>query len=104
MLVFLTLFFATCAVLTTMVSLALALAVAILALVLLRSKSKRGLLQLITGPKSTSFLAGNILEVSSTFTGVDSATLRWRRQFGDVPLLRIKGPLFTVYFLNHMDR
>lgn len=76
--------------------LVVALAVAVLALFLLRSTSKRGLLHLIAGPESTSFLAGNILEISSTFTGIRNATLRWRRQFGDAPILRIKGPLFSV--------
>lgn len=83
-----------------MVSLLVAFAVAVLALVLLRSKSKGGLLHLIPGPESTSFLAGNILEVSSTFTGIYNATLRWRRQFGDAPILRIKGPLFSVCSCN----
>ena len=103
MLVFLTLCFPSYAVLTTMVSLAVALAVAILTLVLLRSKSKRGSSHLVPGPKSTSFLVGNMLEVSSTFTGVYSPTLRWRRQFGDAPLLRIKGPLFFVCSHYYID-
>ena len=87
-----------------MVSLAVALAAAFLAVLpslLLRSIYKRGPSHLIPGPESTSFLAGNILEISSTFTGVYNATLRWRRQFGDAPLLRIKGPLFSVCSPNY---
>ena len=103
MLVFLTLFFPTHAALTTMVSLAVALAVAILTLIFLRSKYKRGSSHLIPGPESPSFLVGNMLQVASTFTGVYSATLRWRRQFGDAPLLRIKGPLFFVCSHNYID-
>ncbi|EGO03066.1 hypothetical protein SERLA73DRAFT_158707 [Serpula lacrymans var. lacrymans S7.3] len=48
---------------------------------------------LIPGPPSSSILAGNLLELSTS--GAGSLPLIWRQQFHENTVLRIKGPFFS---------
>ncbi|EIN09899.1 cytochrome P450 [Punctularia strigosozonata HHB-11173 SS5] len=58
-----------------------------------RYRRRSSIMDLIPGPESSSILAGNMLELSTT--GAGSRVLDWRKEHHNNTVLKIKGPYFA---------